>query len=933
MVTVAEAQIQVKEAKAGLKTGESEAQKRASEIKSARTQAQQRFQKQSRVGKISSQVSLAGQVGRGAVRGEIKRRRSVARQELRTTRGRISGAERDLRAFRKELTARGTEIKGVESQIVSAQAQQAQQAAEQVAIQQDIKTAQKLVRKGIFDPFAPPRVKKFVREIQAGQVPLQPTKTEIALQMSLPVGFRKLPPTEIVAGLPGAKIFAGQSLIPQGRILPPVSIQPIERITFGQPERFAESFAAATGATSFTLAVPIRREEGRIRVQDFNFLFEDGRLVRTRPTGTALLTEEQFLAADLRRRGKAPGFTFGTTAQFQTLAPTPTPFALPIQEGGGRVFLRPSEFREVTGRQISIPSAAFVSPEAVSPIGAVQAFGIPAPIVEAFTGREFERGRAIIAIRGDPTFVEGTPEFQVEVRRRTQQQLLGTQLQSALFFSFAGVRSPVGRIRIPTRRVREPSFVEFQQPIIARGRQDVFSAFEITREISPPTIVGTPSGGLIGGIVKPARVEITRTPFGTIGDLPTVTLTTRGGRIGRLDILSGTVRPTGVQELGSLPRRQQFLFQRFAEITTQGRPVALARIPRVLREDLEFGLGDLRSLKVGRIDIGTRPTTLDLFPPRQAGRRITRFETLGQFERVGVRDQFDIFRGQVLFKEVTRPFARATGRTPRLRGTIIRIREPVVIGEDLGVQIFRPSGGARTPLDVTFATQQVSIPKVPIPPRPRRVRARVTAPTRTGITISPLPGVSLRGIESFSIGLPPPPRQVSLGRVAPLTQFDAGRQFSLLGQRIDTSFRFQQRQLPIQREISSLRLEDVQLEKQIFGQRQISRQAQELVFRFQQRQVTPQALRVPRPTKGRAAPRPPRQPRPPRVPPIDLPDFSFPTRRKPITKKKKKLKRRRQVIRPSLTGIVTEGVGLPETTFIGGIDVGVLPRFLRGLPI
>ncbi|KKM68687.1 hypothetical protein LCGC14_1458360 [marine sediment metagenome] len=103
------------------------------------------------------------------------------------------------------------------------------------------------------------------------------------------------------------------------RVLPPRKIVPIlrrveeRRIIFGDPVSFGRSFNRATGSNTFTIAVPIRRENGKIRVQDFNFRFENGRLISSRRTGTALLTKQQFLKADERRRIKTPGFTFGST--------------------------------------------------------------------------------------------------------------------------------------------------------------------------------------------------------------------------------------------------------------------------------------------------------------------------------------------------------------------------------------------------------------------------------------------------------------------------------------------------------------------------------------------------------------------------------------------------------------------------------------------
>ncbi|KKM69079.1 hypothetical protein LCGC14_1454500, partial [marine sediment metagenome] len=95
------------------------------------------------------------------------------------------------------------------------------------------------------------------------------------------------------------------------KILPPR--KPTTKITFGDPRKFGRSFNKATGATSFTLAVPIRRQDGKLFVRDFNFRFKNGKIVSVKKTGRAVISEKVFRAADKRRRDKNPGFTFGDT--------------------------------------------------------------------------------------------------------------------------------------------------------------------------------------------------------------------------------------------------------------------------------------------------------------------------------------------------------------------------------------------------------------------------------------------------------------------------------------------------------------------------------------------------------------------------------------------------------------------------------------------
>lgn len=127
-----------------------------------------------------------------------------------------------------------------------------------------------------------------------------PTATEKTLKTSLPINLRNKSVAEVRKALNVARQLSDQGST--GRIT-----------TFGQPEKFGRSFKKATGSSTFTIAVPIRRTKGKIEVQDFNFLFDNGKLIKVKPTGRAIISENQFLAADLRRRKRNPGFDFGST--------------------------------------------------------------------------------------------------------------------------------------------------------------------------------------------------------------------------------------------------------------------------------------------------------------------------------------------------------------------------------------------------------------------------------------------------------------------------------------------------------------------------------------------------------------------------------------------------------------------------------------------
>ncbi len=255
-----------------------------------------------------------------AVQVRQQTRSSLAQRQLQSQelQSRKQSALKQLLPFEKGLTDFEKQIKNVEAQI-------SKQKAEIGKFEQ----ARKLITEGkTLAARGDPGLQKAIRDLQArgaksgAEIRAASERfkadKEAAIKSLEAKGFKPIFVNGQLKGLEdvikqqsiGFKEAEGiQTLKPQLIIpLPKADI-----ITFGQPEKFAESFRQATGSTSFTLAIPIKRENGKLRVQDFNFRFENGKLVKSTPTGTALLTEKQFLAADARRRLKAPGFTFGST--------------------------------------------------------------------------------------------------------------------------------------------------------------------------------------------------------------------------------------------------------------------------------------------------------------------------------------------------------------------------------------------------------------------------------------------------------------------------------------------------------------------------------------------------------------------------------------------------------------------------------------------
>ena len=83
-----------------------------------------------------------------------------------------------------------------------------------------------------------------------------------------------------------------------------LSFQSKGKLVLKDAEDFGREINERTGATSFTVAVPIKRQDGELVVQDYNFLFRDGKLVRSKKTGKALIDEKIFLEKDKARSEK-----------------------------------------------------------------------------------------------------------------------------------------------------------------------------------------------------------------------------------------------------------------------------------------------------------------------------------------------------------------------------------------------------------------------------------------------------------------------------------------------------------------------------------------------------------------------------------------------------------------------------------------------------
>jgi hypothetical protein len=255
-------------------------------------------------------------------------------------------------------------------------------------------------------------------------------------------------------------------------------------------------------------------------------------------------------------------------------------------------------------------------------------------------------------------------------------------------------------IKFPTGVVREPSFFEVQQPAVIYGKPTTLSTYQLTREVSPSQFFmkNTKGSGLLFGEegIIPARIETTIAPK-IIGENPFRTYTTKFGQAVKFNELSGSSIPTNIQEFETFSNTQKLLWKRVAEDITGGRPVSMKNVPLILKQNEQMARGVIEQTNLGRYNLNNMKVT-----SAQLGRETSRYETASSFRKFSEGEKYDIFTGKVYFKDVTKPFSRASGKTPSMKGTIAVSKNPLIFGEENGVQVIRPSGTKRTLLSSTF---------------------------------------------------------------------------------------------------------------------------------------------------------------------------------------------------------------------------------------
>jgi len=279
--------------------------------------------------------------------------------------------------------------------------------------------------------------------------------------------------------------------------------------------------------------------------------------------------------------------------------------------------------------------------------------------------------------------------------------------KSASFFftpikeeKIVGIYNPILAMSIPAKyptkiitplREAETVSIEVQQPARIFGKETTISEYTIIREVSPPKYVEPIQIDKVG-YIKPARIEITKTPFPIIGEKPFITITSKGGTIGKINLVGGESMnvPPELSNIESIPKVKQLLWQRMAERKVQ-LPVSIKNVPKILGEETQKSQGQVNQYLFGSRREVKGGADYSFLEPQTIGKRITRTQTASQFKQIGETEEFNVLAGETFFKDVTKPFARATGITPKMKNILFISKQPLIIGEDTTTKLFFPS--------------------------------------------------------------------------------------------------------------------------------------------------------------------------------------------------------------------------------------------------
>lgn len=325
-------------------------------------------------------------------------------------------------------------------------------------------------------------------------------------------------------------------------------------------------------------------------------------------------------------------------------------------------------------------------------------------------------------------YKEGTPEYEQKYIEEYSKQKLANDIQNLIIGSLTGVpkinakQLKSGKSYVYTRQP-EINYIEIQNPVIKGGKEDVYSMYRIYGEQRPPKLEWKTSEGIIANKnIKsiPQKYKITQT-FKPVkyGEPVEVFSNVKGSKNYQIDRLEGWSDIIDKNELNQLSKENKYLLR---NTLTRGKKYIpyenTKQLSKLMSDNREYTLGWVkrRDLGVMNREKGTKGWIDSIKKKEVTGKSTESYDTATSMKLKGETDAYETYTGRTYFRDSTLPRQRLRQKTPYMKGTVRRYKEPIVIDDGISdITIYRPNPSKRTPLSATFQKQEQVLKTAPKP--------------------------------------------------------------------------------------------------------------------------------------------------------------------------------------------------------------------------
>ena len=311
--------------------------------------------------------------------------------------------------------------------------------------------------------------------------------------------------------------------------------------------------------------------------------------------------------------------------------------------------------------------------------------------------------------------------------------------------------------KTPIRKVKTPQALEIKHTIITpTGKHQTLSSFKIVGEVSPPirTVTTTKLRRLTGS--APISVKVSK-PKGffqetiapVINQRPFMVRQVIEGKKGQTFLnVRGLSREVSVSQIAGTSKLEQFAFKKLVEQKT-GRPMSITTATDVTPKTSRISFGEIVQEKsfISKPRKTKTGITFDIEPTKQ-GRGVSRQILVSRTSTMVDAPKFKTSFVETQFKDITFPFARATGKSPRLKQTIVSFKEPRIFESTKTKGFKRIKTTPSKPTQKQLMKFQTPLPK-PAPPK------TIGTKTTTQIIKTTIPGTpQISAVSTTLIGTP-----------------------------------------------------------------------------------------------------------------------------------------------------------------------------------